>query len=54
MALQMTKYRVEDSDGVFLDQFSTNARDFAEERIGRLRRYVPDLVVTETDDTLSD
>lgn len=54
MALQMTKYRVEDADGTFLDQFSTNAPDFAKERIGRIRKYHPNLTVTETDDTLPD
>lgn len=52
MAIQMTKYRVTDADGTFLDQFSTNAPDIAEERIGRIRKYHPDLKVTETDDTL--
>ncbi|MEU3978418.1 hypothetical protein [Streptomyces bacillaris] len=53
MALQMTRYRVED-DGEFLDEFSTNAPDFAEERIARIRKYRPGLTVTETDDTHHD
>lgn len=43
-------YRVEATDGEFLDEFSTNAPDFAKERIDRIRKHVPDLVVTETDD----
>lgn len=54
MALQMTRYRVEDADGTFLDEFSTNAPDFAKERIGRIRKYRPDLTVTETDDTVTE
>lgn len=54
VALQMTKYRVEDADGTFLDEFSTNAPDVAEWRINRIRKHVPDLTVTETDDTLPD
>lgn len=54
VALQVTKYRVTDADGTFLDQFSTNAADFAAERIGRIRKYHPNLKVTETDDTLPD
>lgn len=54
MALKMTKYRVVDADGKFLDEFSTNAPDFAEERIGRIRKYHPDLTIAETDDTLPD
>ncbi|WNI19195.1 hypothetical protein [Actinacidiphila sp. ITFR-21] len=54
MALQMTKYRVTGPGGEFLDEFSTNAPGFAEERIGRIRKYHPALTVTETDDTLPD
>ncbi|MFJ2882428.1 hypothetical protein ACIQGT_14095 [Streptomyces sp. NPDC093108] len=44
------RYRVEDVDGTFLDEFGTNSPDFAAERIDRLRKYRPDLTVTETDD----
>ncbi|MCQ1582599.1 hypothetical protein [Streptomyces parvus] len=51
MTFQMTRYRVEDADGTFLDEFATNAPDFAKERIDRIRKYRPDLAVTETDDT---
>jgi hypothetical protein len=54
MALQMTKYRVVDHDGEFLDEFSTNAPGFAKERIGLIRKYHPNLTVTETDDTRPD
>ena len=54
MALRMTKYRVTGPDGEFLDEFSTNAPGFADERIGRIRKYVPDLTVVETDDTRPD
>lgn len=54
MPLQVTRYRVTSPDGEFLDEFSTNAPDFAEERIGRIRTYHPNLSVTETDDTLPD
>lgn len=43
-------YRVVDEDGTFLDQFSTNAPDFAKERIDRIRKYRPNLTVTETAD----
>lgn len=50
MTFTMIRYRVEDSDGTFLDEFATNAPDFAEERIGRIRKHHPDLGVTETDD----
>ncbi|MFF7824203.1 hypothetical protein ACFZCM_03170 [Streptomyces rochei] len=50
MSLNMIRYRVEGPDGEFLDEFSTNAPDFAKERIGRIRKYVPDLVVTEKPD----
>lgn len=50
----MTKYRVVDADGTFLDEFSTNAPGVAKERIGRIRKYHPNLKVTETDDTLPD
>ncbi|MGW2837326.1 hypothetical protein ACWCWD_06395 [Streptomyces sp. NPDC001493] len=48
--MDFTRYRVVDQDGTFLDEFTTNSADFAEERIGRIRRYRPDLVVTETPD----
>ncbi|WP_326768652.1 hypothetical protein OG978_32680 [Streptomyces sp. NBC_01591] len=48
--MNLTRYRVEEADGTFLDEFSTNAPDFAEERIGRIRKYHPDLTVTETPD----
>lgn len=54
MALKMTKYRVIDADGTFLDEFSTNAPSVAKERIGRIRKHHPNLKVTETDDTLPD
>ncbi|HEY5835014.1 hypothetical protein [Streptomyces sp.] len=54
MALKMTKYKVTGPGGEHLDEFSTNAPDFAEWRIGRIRKYVPDLTVTEADDTLPD
>ena len=54
MTLQMTKYRVVDSDGTFLDEFSTNAPSVAKSRIGLIRKHHPDLKVTETDDTLPD
>ncbi|WP_193241510.1 hypothetical protein [Streptomyces phaeolivaceus] len=50
MSIGMIRYRVEDPDGRFLDEFSTNAPDFAEERIDRIRKYVPGLTVTETPD----
>jgi len=50
MGIGMIRYRVEGPDGEFLDEFSTNAPDFAQERIGRIRKYVPDLTVTETPD----
>ncbi|MGW0566095.1 hypothetical protein [Streptomyces tauricus] len=48
--MHFTRYRVETAAGDFLDEFSTNAPDFAAERIGRLRTYHPDLTVTETPD----
>ncbi len=48
--MHFIRYRVEASDGEFLDEFSTNAPDFAKERIDRIRKYVPDLKVTETPD----
>jgi len=47
--MDFIRYRVED-DGEFLDEFTTNAPDFAEERIGRIRKYRPNLTVTETPD----
>lgn len=48
--MNFIRYRVVDEDGEFLDEFSTNAPDFAKERIGRIRKYRPNLKVTETDD----
>ncbi|MFJ7497852.1 hypothetical protein ACIQZB_43570 [Streptomyces sp. NPDC097727] len=49
--MEFIRYRVEDAaTGEFLDEFATNAADFAAERIGRIRKYRPDLVVTETPD----
>ncbi|WP_354596091.1 hypothetical protein R1Y80_00815 [Streptomyces sp. JL1001] len=48
--MDFVRYRVEDADGTFLDEFATNAPDFAEERIDRIRKHRPDLKVTETDD----
>lgn len=48
--MDFIKYRVEDEDGEFLDEFSSNAPDFAKERIGRIRKYRPNLKVTETPD----
>ncbi|WP_338683906.1 hypothetical protein QD712_25730 [Streptomyces acidiscabies] len=48
MGIGMIRYRVETADGEFLDEFSSNAPDFAKRRIGHIRKYVPDLVVTET------
>ncbi|MCX5106981.1 hypothetical protein [Streptomyces sp. NBC_00439] len=48
--MDFTRYRVEDADGTFLDEFTTNAPDFAEERIDRIRKYRPNLIVTETPD----
>ncbi|MFE2021318.1 hypothetical protein ACFW9O_25050 [Streptomyces sp. NPDC059499] len=44
------RYRVTAADGTFLDEFTTNSEDFARERIDRIRKYRPDLVVTETPD----
>ncbi|MCR8574695.1 hypothetical protein [Streptomyces sp. Isolate_219] len=44
------RYRVTDEDGTFLDEFRSNAPDFAKERIGRIRKYRPNLTVTETPD----
>lgn len=48
--MEFTRYRVEDADGTFLDEFSTNAPDFAKERIDRLRKFRPNLTVTEQPD----
>lgn len=48
--MEFTRYRVEDEDGTFLDEFGTNAPDFARERIDRIRKYHPNLNVTETDE----
>lgn len=50
MGIGMIRYRVEGPDGEFLDEFSTNAPDFAKQRIGRIEKHVPNLTVTETDD----
>ncbi|MFE3326866.1 hypothetical protein [Streptomyces sp. NPDC059176] len=52
--MKFIRYRVVDADGTFLDEFGTNAPDFARERIGRIRKHRPDLTVTETDDTRED
>jgi len=49
--MNFIRYRVTDEDGTFLDEFSTNAPDFAKERIDRIRKYRPNLKVTETPDT---
>ncbi|MFJ4932335.1 hypothetical protein ACIP8U_00490 [Streptomyces pseudovenezuelae] len=46
-----TRYRVVDEDGTFLDEFGTNSPDVAKQRIDRIRKYRPNLKVTETDDT---
>jgi len=51
---KVTRYKVTGPDGKHLDEFSTNAPDFAKERIGRIRKHIPDLTVTETDDTIPD
>ncbi|MFJ2591125.1 hypothetical protein [Streptomyces sp. NPDC087538] len=48
--MDFTRYRVTDENGTFLDEFTTNAEDVAEERIGRIRQYYPNLIVTETPD----
>lgn len=48
--MNFIRYRVEDEDGTFLDEFTTNAPDVAEKRIGRIRKYRPNLTVTETPD----
>ncbi|MEU5596651.1 hypothetical protein [Streptomyces sp. NPDC020298] len=48
--MDFIRYRVEDEDGTFLDEFTTNAPDFAQERIGRIRKYRPNLTVAETPD----
>ncbi|MEV8402596.1 hypothetical protein [Streptomyces niveus] len=48
--MDFIRYRVTDEDGEFLDEFSSNAPDFAAERIDRIRKYHPKLKVTETDD----
>lgn len=50
MGIGMIRYRVVDEDGEFLDQFSTNAPDLAKQRIDRIRKYRPNLKVTETPD----
>ena len=46
----MIRYRVVDADGTFLDEFTTNAPDFAKKRIDRIRKYHPKLTVTEAPD----
>lgn len=51
MAYVYTRYRVADEDGTFLDEFGTNSPAFAKERIDKIRKYRPNLTVTETDDT---
>lgn len=48
--MDFIRYRVVDEDGEFLDEFTTNAPDFAKERIGRLRKYHPKLRVTKKPD----
>ncbi|MFF1716269.1 hypothetical protein [Streptomyces sp. NPDC058268] len=48
--MEFIHHRVEDADATFLDEFTTNSPDFAEERIGRIRKYRPSLTVTETPD----
>lgn len=48
--MDFIRYRVTDEDGTFLDEFSTNTPDFAKERIDRIRKYQPNLTVTETPD----
>lgn len=48
--MDFTRYRVEDEDGEFLDAFTTNSPGFAKERIDRIRKYRPNLTVTETPD----
>lgn len=48
--MEFIRYRVVDEDGTFLDEFTTNSADFADERIARIRKYHPNLTVTETDD----
>ena len=45
--MDYVRYGVED-DGEFLDEFGTNSPDFAKERIDRIRKYRPNLTVTET------
>ena len=54
VALQMTKYRVADADGTLLSEFSTNTPALAEKFLSIDRKHHPNLVVTETDDTLPD
>ncbi|MFG2532733.1 hypothetical protein [Streptomyces sp. NPDC048516] len=49
-AMDLTRYRVEDADGTFLDQFTTNAPDIADQRIAHTREFHPDLTVTQTAD----
>lgn len=48
--MNFIRYRVERPNGEFLDEFCTNAPDVAKWRIDRIRKYVPDLTVTETPD----
>lgn len=49
--MHFIRYRVTDEDGTFLDEFASNAPGFAKERIDRIRKYRPNLTVTETDDS---
>lgn len=46
--MDMINVRVKAADGKFLDEFNTNAPDFADERVGRIRKYEPDLIETRT------
>lgn len=48
--MNFIRYRVTDEDGTYLDEFSTNSPDVAKERIDRIRKYRPNLTVTETPD----
>jgi hypothetical protein len=48
--MDFVRYRVTDEDGAFLDEFTTNSPGFAKERIDRIRKYRPNLKVTEKPD----
>jgi hypothetical protein len=48
--MDFIRYRVEDEDGTFLDEFTTNAPDVADKRIARIRKHRPNLTVTERPD----